>query len=50
MTMDVHTSEVPVADASELDLDVSIVEQGEGVDSLLCTTDNGCSTNKNKDC
>jgi|GEM_PF-2856848 len=48
--MDAATSEVLATEAVELDLDVSIVEQGDGVDSLLCTTDNGCSTNKNKDC
>ncbi len=48
--MDAFTSDVTTAGIGELDLDVSIVEQGSAADALLCTTDNGCSTNKSTDC
>ncbi len=48
--MDAFTSDVTAAEIGELDLDVTIVEQGDAANALLCTTDNGCSTNKNKDC
>ncbi|WP_239336582.1 hypothetical protein [Frankia sp. CiP3] len=49
--MDAFTSDaMATAEVGELDLDVSIVEQGDAVNALLCTTDNGCSTNKQKDC
>lgn len=34
----------------ELDLDISIVETGDAVDALLCSTDNGCDTRKTGDC
>ncbi|WP_157472389.1 FxLD family lanthipeptide [Frankia sp. EAN1pec] len=50
MTMDAFTSDVAGTGFGELDLDVTIVEQGDAADALLCTTDNGCSTNKNSDC
>jgi len=32
------------ADSGAFDLDVRIVEAGDAVDALLCTTDNGCNT------
>ena len=32
------------------DLDVRIVESGEAVDALLCSTDNGCDTGAGSDC
>ncbi len=34
----------------ELALDITIVEEGEAVDALLCSTDNGCDTKKQGDC
>ncbi|MGH3885850.1 MAG: FxLD family lanthipeptide [Pseudonocardiaceae bacterium] len=39
----------PAAD-SEFDLDVSVVEAGDAVNALLCSTDNGCDTQKQGDC
>lgn len=33
-----------------LDLDVRIVEEGDAVNALLCSTDNGCDTRKDGDC
>ncbi|MCK9923323.1 hypothetical protein MXD61_15830 [Frankia sp. AgPm24] len=48
--MNTVTADTTTAGISELELDVSIVEQGDAADALLCTTDNGCSTNKNTDC
>lgn len=36
--------------ASAFDLDVTIVEAGDAVDALLCSTDNGCDTQKEGDC
>lgn len=38
------------AEVDEFDLDVSIVETGDAVDALLCSTDNGCDTRKTGDC
>lgn len=35
---------------AEFDLDVSIVERGDAVNALLCSTDNGCDTVKGSDC
>jgi FxLD family lantipeptide len=32
------------------DLDVSIVEAGDAVDALLCSTDNGCGTQSHNGC
>ncbi len=40
----------PVDTSTELDLDITIVESGEAVDALLCSTDNGCDTRKDGDC
>jgi FxLD family lantipeptide len=37
-------------DAGDFDLDVSIVEAGDAVDALLCSTDNGCGTQSNNGC
>lgn len=34
----------------ELSLDITVVEEGEAVDALLCSTDNGCDTQKKGDC
>jgi FxLD family lantipeptide len=34
----------------DLDLDVSIVEEGDAAAVLLASTDNGCDTNKGGDC
>ncbi|GAA4898729.1 hypothetical protein [Streptomonospora salina] len=34
----------------ELNLDITLVEEGEAVEALLCSTDNGCDTRKNGDC
>ncbi|WP_116429972.1 FxLD family lanthipeptide [Parafrankia soli] len=48
--MEAITADATTAGISELELDVSIVEQGDAADALLCTTDNGCSTNKSTDC
>ncbi len=35
---------------SDFDLDVSIVEAGDAVNALLCSTDNGCNTVAGSDC
>jgi FxLD family lantipeptide len=35
---------------AEFDLDVSVVEQGDAVNALLCSTDNGCDTQQGGDC
>lgn len=37
-------------DDSDFDLDVSIVEAGDAVSVLLCSTDNGCNTVAGSDC
>jgi FxLD family lantipeptide len=37
-------------DTADFDLDVSIVEDGDAVDALLSSTDNGCDTQKQGDC
>ncbi len=37
-------------DASNFDLDISIVEAGDAVDALLCSTDNGCGTQSHNGC
>ncbi len=37
-------------DVDDFDLDVSIVETGDAVNALLCSTDNGCDTRKEGDC
>jgi FxLD family lantipeptide len=34
----------------ELALDITVVEEGEAVHALLCSTDNGCDTQKQGDC
>lgn len=36
--------------ADALDLDIRIVEEGDAVNALWCTTDNGCDTLKDGDC
>ncbi|MBV9010627.1 MAG: hypothetical protein JO272_01030 [Pseudonocardiales bacterium] len=36
--------------ADALDLDVRIVEEGDAINALLCSTDNGCDTRKDGDC
>lgn len=36
--------------SAELSLDISIVETGAATEALLCSTDNGCDTQKNGDC
>lgn len=36
--------------ADALDLDVRIVEEGDAVNALLCSTDNGCDTRTDGDC
>lgn len=41
------TTQTPVC---AFDLDVKIVEAGDAVDALLCSTDNGCDTQKEGDC
>ncbi len=38
------------ADLDELSLDITVVETGDAVDALLCSTDNGCDTKKTGDC
>ena len=49
--MTTQTLEQPVGtDLGELDLDVRVVESGEGVNVLLANTDDGCDTQKNGDC
>jgi FxLD family lantipeptide len=40
----------PVQGAGDFDLDVSIVEAGDAVDALLCSTDNGCGTQSHNGC
>jgi FxLD family lantipeptide len=46
-----QTLDHPVAEnAGGFDLDVSIVEAGDAVNALLCSTDNGCDTQKDGDC
>ena len=37
-------------DAGDFDLDVSIVETGDAVNALLCSTDNGCGTQSHNGC
>jgi FxLD family lantipeptide len=39
-----------VSDVDDFDLDVSIVETGDAASALLCSTDNGCDTQKQGDC
>ena len=34
----------------ELSLDIKVVEDGDAVDALLCSTNNGCDTQKQGDC
>jgi FxLD family lantipeptide len=34
----------------ELGLDVTVVEDGDAVNALMCSTDNGCDTDTNGDC
>jgi FxLD family lantipeptide len=46
MTMATPTLAQPADTSGALDLDVSIVERGDAVDALLCSTDNGCNTKK----
>lgn len=49
--MNIQTLDQPVAEnAGDFDLDVSIVEVGDAVNVLLCSTDNGCDTQKDGDC
>lgn len=49
--MNTRTLDHPVAEnAGDFDLDVRIVEAGDAVNALLCSTDNGCDTQKNGDC
>jgi FxLD family lantipeptide len=36
--------------SGDFDLDVSIVEAGDAVDALLCSTDNGCGTQSHNGC
>lgn len=38
------------AELGDLDLDVSIVEQGGAAEALLASTDNGCDTLADGDC
>jgi FxLD family lantipeptide len=38
---------VPLTD---LDLDITVVEAGDAVNALLCSTDNGCNTVAGGDC
>jgi FxLD family lantipeptide len=35
---------------ADFNLDVSIVEAGDAVNALLCSTDNGCDTVGGSDC
>jgi FxLD family lantipeptide len=37
-------------DTGDFDLDISIVEAGDAVDALLCSTDNGCGTQSHNGC
>ena len=49
--MNTQTLDQPVAEnAGDFDLDVSIVEAGDAVNALLCSTDNGYDTQKKGDC
>lgn len=34
----------------ELSLDITVVEEGDAVNALLCSTDNGCDTQAQGDC
>jgi FxLD family lantipeptide len=45
MTVPVNTNE-----QDELFLDIRVVEEGEAVEALLCSTDNGCDTRRDGDC
>lgn len=42
------TTQTPAPALDELD--VRIVEQGDAVNALLCSTDNGCTTNASNGC
>jgi FxLD family lantipeptide len=44
------TTQNVLTDSDELSLDIRIVEEGDAVDALLCSTDNGCDTLKEGDC
>jgi FxLD family lantipeptide len=49
--MNTRTLDQPVVEnAGDFDLDVSIAEAGDAVNALLCSTDNGCDTQKQGDC
>jgi FxLD family lantipeptide len=39
---------IPAED--ELFLDITVVEEGDAVEALLLSTDNGCDTQKQGDC
>jgi FxLD family lantipeptide len=39
-----------ITGSDELSLDIRVVEEGDAVDALLCSTDNGCDTQKQGDC
>lgn len=48
--MAIHTPVQEGAENAALDLDVTVVEQGDAVNALLGSTDNGCDTRKDGDC
>jgi FxLD family lantipeptide len=50
MTTAVNSVEITSVDQDELSLDIRVVEEGEAVDALLCSTDNGCDTRRGGDC
>ncbi|GLZ09630.1 hypothetical protein Acsp03_70960 [Actinomadura sp. NBRC 104412] len=44
------TTQNTAIEPDELSLDIRIVEEGDAVEALLCSTDNGCDTQKQGDC
>lgn len=44
------TAQTSTAETDEMELDITVVEEGDAVDALLCSTDNGCDTQKQGDC
>lgn len=50
MSAPASTAQTSTAETDELELDITVVEEGDAVDALLCSTDNGCDTQKQGDC
>jgi FxLD family lantipeptide len=43
-------SDHPARTNDDFDLDLRIVQAGDAVDAMLCSTDNGCDTQAGGDC